>query len=155
MLKIGDAAPDFSLPNQDGVVRSLADARGKTVVLYFYPKDLTPGCTTEACDVRDAILHRQLPTDAIVYGVSADSPKMHQKFRAKHGLNFDLLSDPERTVIQAYGSWVEKRMMGREYMGIDRSTFVIGPDGTLLQVHRSVKSTGHIPSVVASLGRGG
>ena len=152
MLNIGDPAPDFTLPNQDGEPRSLADFRGSTVVLYFYPKDMTSGCTKEACDLRDAFAAKRIPNDVVVFGVSADSPASHRKFIAKERIPFDLLSDEDRSVIRAYGAWVEKSMYGRKYMGIDRSTFVIGLDGKIAAVYRKVKVPGHVDAVLAALG---
>lgn len=137
-LSAGDKAPDFSLPSDDGATVSLADLRGKHVVLYFYPRDNTPGCTKEACDFRDAL--EQLEADgAVVLGVSGDSLKSHGKFREKYDLNFPLLSDESTEMMEAYGVWREKKMYGRSSMGIVRSTFLIGPDGTILEVWDGVR----------------
>ena len=150
MPEIGDTAPDFALPDQHGNPVKLSDLRGKTVVLYFYPKADTPGCTTQACSVRD---HR---TDyesagAVVLGVSPDPVKPIAKFDEKYGLGFPLLSDEDHAVAEAYGVWVEKSMYGRKYMGNERSTFVIGPDGTIREVFRSVKPAEHDNLVLGAL----
>ena len=146
-LESGSPAPDFQLEADDGSTVALADLRGARVVLYFYPKDDTSGCTTQACGFRD----HQSDFDgagARVIGVSPDSLKSHTRFRDKHGLTFTLLSDPEHTAAEAYGVWVEKSMYGRTYMGIERSTFVIGPDGTLEAALYKVKPAGHAESVL-------
>ena len=151
-LQAGDLAPDFTLADQDGDPVSLSGLRGKTVVLYFYPKADTPGCTTQACGVRD---HR---TDyeragAVVLGVSPDPVKRVAKFDQKYELGFPLLADEEHEVADAYGVWVEKSMYGRKYMGMERSTFVIGPDGVLSDVLRKVKPAEHDKLVLAALDR--
>lgn len=151
MLSIGDLAPDFSLPDQNGRTRTLAEFHGKTLVLYFYPKDMTPGCTTEACDVRDAYAAHDIPTGVTILGVSADSPARHAKFIAKEGLNFDLLSDETHAMLEAYGVWTEKSMYGRKFQGIERSTFVIGPDGRITAIYRKVKVPGHIAEVLRAI----
>ena len=135
-LSPGDQAPDFTIPDQDGNPVSLSALRGQSVVLYFYPKADTPGCTTQACGVRD---HRAdyEHADAVVLGVSPDPVAKVAKFDAKHGLGFPLLADEEHSVADAYGVWVEKSMYGRTYMGMERSTFVIDPDGYRLEaVHQ-------------------
>src|SRR3954470_14631255 len=126
----GDKAPAFKLADENGKTVSLADFKGKQVVLYFYPKDSTPGCTTEACDFRDN-LNRIAKTGAVVLGVSADSSESHRKFKEKQGLNFPLLSDPDRKAIEAYGVWQEKSLYGRKFMGIVRSTFIIDGKGSI------------------------
>jgi peroxiredoxin Q/BCP len=149
-LEPGDTAPDFTLPDQHGNRVTLSDLRGQTVVLYFYPKADTPGCTTQACSVRD---HR---TDyesagAVVLGVSPDPVKPIAKFDEKYGLGFPLLSDEDHAVAEAYGVWVEKSMYGRKYMGNERTTFVIGPDGTINEVFRSVKPAEHDGLVLGAL----
>jgi thioredoxin-dependent peroxiredoxin len=149
-LEAGDQAPDFNLPDQHGNPVKLADLRGQTVVLYFYPKADTPGCTTQACSVRD---HR---TDyesagAVVLGVSPDPVKPIAKFDEKYGLGFPLLSDEDHSVAEAYGVWVEKSMYGRKYMGNERTTFVIGPDGEIREVFRSVKPAEHDDLVLGAL----
>lgn len=150
MLKIGDKAPAFTLTDDSGKKVSLKDFKGKTVVLYFYPKDLTPGCTVEACDFRDAS-----PTikkkKAVVLGVSRDTVALHGKFRDKHELNFPLLADEEGEVCKAYGVWQEKSMYGKKYMGIARTTFVIGPTGKIEQVFEKVKVKGHVDEVLETL----
>jgi peroxiredoxin Q/BCP len=150
VLKPGDPAPEFELPDGAGATVRLADLRGKQVVLYFYPKDDTPGCTTEACAFRDLTpeLERR---GAVVYGVSADRPASHRRFTSKYGLNFPLLSDPDRHVIEAYQSWGRKKFMGREYDGILRNTFLIDADGRIKQVWEGVKPAGHAEEVLAAL----
>lgn len=141
-------APTFRLPNQNGDMISLEDYRGQKVVLYFYPKDATPGCTTEACDFRDATPRLN---GAVVLGISADSQKKHQNFIAKHELPFDLLVDDTHEVSELYGVWQLKKNYGKEYYGIVRSTFLINEDGYIEQEWRSVKVNGHVDEVVAAL----
>lgn len=141
-------APTFTLPNQNGDMVSLEGYRGQKVVLYFYPKDATPGCTTEACDFRDAMPKLN---GAVVIGISADSQKKHQNFIAKHELPFDLLVDDTHEVSELYGVWQLKKNYGKEYYGIVRSTFLINEDGYIEQEWRSVKVSGHIDEVVAAL----
>lgn len=148
--KAGAKAPAFALADDTGKTVSLSDFKGKKVVLYFYPKDSTPGCTTEACDFRDN-LNRLTKTGAVVLGVSADSVASHKKFKEKQGLNFPLLSDPDRKAIEAYGVWQEKSLYGRKFMGIVRSTFVIGEDGRIAKVFPKVKVAGHVDEVLAAL----
>ncbi len=150
MLKTGDKAPAFSLLDDSGKKVSLKDFKGKTVVLYFYPKDLTPGCTVEACDFRDAQAQIK-KKKAVVLGVSRDSVSLHGKFRDKHELNFPLLADEDGKVCEAYGVWQEKSMYGKKYMGIARTTFVIGPTGKIEKVFEKVKVKGHIDEVLESL----
>ena len=147
MLKVGNKAPSFTLESSTGGKVSLKDFAGKRVVLYFYPKDLTTGCTKQACDFRDssAALKKK---KVVVLGVSKDSMKSHEKFRDKHELNFPLLSDPEGKVCEAYGVWKEKSMYGRKYMGIERTTFVIGPDGKIEKIYEKVKVPGHVESIL-------
>ena len=142
MLEAGASAPDFTLLADDGGEVSLADLRGKHVVLYFYPKDSTPGCTTQACDLRDG-MDDFAARGVVVLGVSPDSQKSHEKFKTKHGLNFPLLVDEDHAVAEAYGVWVEKSMYGKKYMGIERSTFIIDPEGRLEAVWRKVKAKQH------------
>lgn len=150
-LYAGDPAPDFSLPDETGKLVSLSAFRGKKVVLYFYPKDDTPGCTTEACSFRDT--HQNLKKKgAVVFGVSADSVSSHRKFSEKFQLNFPLLSDESKTMIQAYGVWKEKTLYGRKFMGIERTTVVISEDGTIKRVFPKVKVNGHIAEVLQALG---
>jgi len=138
----GSRAPDFTLPSDQGGEVTLSALRGKKVVLYFYPKDDTPGCTIQACDFRDA-----QPTfdglDAVVLGVSADSVESHGKFRDKFGLTFPLLADEDRAVSKAYGVWKKKEMYGRSFMGIERSTFLIDKDGVVIEAWRKVTPKGH------------
>jgi thioredoxin-dependent peroxiredoxin len=153
-LKIGDSAPAFRATAVggaygDGREVSLKDLRGKTVVLYFYPKDDTPGCTKQACGLRDA--WRDFADRAEVFGVSVDSVKSHGKFIAKYELPFPLLSDEERRIVEAYGVWVEKSMYGKRYMGTERSTFVVGPDGKIKAIFRKVKPDDHAAEVLAVL----
>lgn len=151
MLKTGDLAPDFTLSTGDGDTVSLADLRGRSVVLYFYPKDDTPGCTTEACSFRD-LKPEFDKRNAAVFGVSADNLKSHQKFAHKYDLTFPLLSDPDHAVSEAYDSWGLKKFMGREYNGIKRNTFLIGPDGRIARVWEAVRPAGHPEEVLAQLG---
>lgn len=146
-LEAGQQAPDFSLQADDGSTVDLASLRGSTVALYFYPKDDTTGCTAQACEFRDM----RADYDAAgvrVIGVSPDPLKSHTKFRDKYELPFTLLSDPDHVAAEAYGVWVEKSMYGKTYMGIERSTFVIGPDGVLKEVLYKVKPKGHAASVL-------
>ena len=151
MLKAGDKAPDFTLQSDKGEEVSLSQFHGdKDVVLYFYPKDNTSGCTKEACSFRDNL--PQIETrDAVVLGVSPDSVKSHQGFIKKQNLNFTLLSDPDHSVAEAYGAWGEKSMYGKKYMGILRSTFIIGKDGKIKKVFAKVKPEGHALEVLESL----
>lgn len=150
-LNVGDPAPDFSLPDADGNLVSLGDLKGKRVVLYFYPRDNTPGCTKEACAFRDAYPDYQ-GQDVVVLGVSTDDAKSHSKFIAKYNLPFPLLIDADAQVATAYGSYGLKKFMGKEYMGISRSTFIIGPDGTLEKIYRKVKPETHANEVLVDLG---
>ncbi len=153
MLEPGNTAPDFTLPDQEGNEVSLSGLRGKNVVLYFYPKADTTGCTTQACGVRD---HRPdyEQADAVVLGVSPDPVRKIAKFDVKYGLGFPLLADEDHAVAEAYGVWVEKSMYGRRYMGIERSTFVIGPDGVIKQIFRKVKPAEHDDLVLGALAAG-
>lgn len=150
MLKVGDKAPAFTLRDDSGKKVSLKDFKGKRVVLYFYPKDLTPGCTVEACDFRDAsaLIKKK---KAVVLGVSKDKVITHQKFKEKHELNFPLLSDEEGKVCQDYGVWQEKSLYGKKYMGIARTTFIIGPTGKVEHVFEKVKVKGHTKEVLELL----
>jgi thioredoxin-dependent peroxiredoxin len=150
MVEEGKPAPAFTLPSDSGEEVSLESLRGKPLVLYFYPKDDTPGCTTQACGIRDAWSEFER-RGAIVLGVSADSPKKHAKFRAKYSLPFTLLADEDHAVAELYGTWVEKRMYGKTYMGIERSTFVIDAEGTVAKIMRRVKPAGHADDVLAAL----
>jgi thioredoxin-dependent peroxiredoxin len=150
MLEVGQMAPDFSLRDQEGVRRSLADARGQWVVLYFYPRDDTSGCTKEACGFRDD-LPRFEGLNAKVWGVSADDERSHQKFAAKFDLNFPLLVDPDKAMITAYGAWVEKSMYGKTYMGVPRITYLIDPSGKVAKVWAKVSPEKHPAEVAAAL----
>jgi peroxiredoxin Q/BCP len=150
MIEVGKKAPAFTLPDQSGNKVKLSDYAGKTVVLYFYPKDLTSGCTQEACDFRDA-LEDFNGLNATVFGISADSIKTHQKFIEKHALNFQLLSDESKEVLEKYGVWKEKSMYGRKYMGIERTTVIIGGDGKIKRIFPKVKVNGHIQEVIEAL----
>lgn len=153
MLREGDTAPDFTLHSDAGDEVTLSSLRGSPVVLYFYPKDDTTGCTTQACGIRDAYGEFER-AGAVVLGVSPDSVARHVDFRDKYGLPFTLLSDPDHEVAERYGVWAEKKYMGRTYMGIDRSTFVIAPDGTIAKAMRRVKPATHADDVLAVLGAG-
>ncbi len=150
-LKVGDRAPAFSLLNEKGRVVKLSELRGKKIVLFFYPKDNTPGCTQEACSFRDG-LQAIRKKDAMVFGVSADSVASHQKFAEKFSLKFPLLSDESKATIQAYGVWKEKSMYGRKYMGIERTTVLIAKDGTISHLFPKVKVNGHYEEVFEALG---
>ena len=149
-MEPGETAPDFALLDQDGETVRLSDLRGRNVVLYFYPKADTPGCTTQACGVRDRTADYE-SADAVVLGVSPDSPKKLRKFADKHGLAFTLLADEDHAVAEAYGVWVEKSMYGKKYWGNERSTFVIDPDGRIASVLRKVKPAEHDERVLAEL----
>lgn len=149
-VDVGAKAPDFSLESDEGTVISLSSLRGHPVVLYFYPKDETPGCTKEACDFRDAWAEVQA-LGARVLGVSKDSTASHRRFRQHHALPFPLLADPEGKVIEAYGAFKEKTMWGRTFLGIERSTFLIDGQGVVRKVWRKVKVDGHARAVLESL----
>jgi thioredoxin-dependent peroxiredoxin len=150
MVEEGKAAPDFELQSDAGETIKLSALRGKPVVLYFYPKDDTPGCTAQACGIRDAYGEFQ-QAGAVVLGVSPDSEASHEKFKSKYGLPFTLLADPEHRVADEYEVWVEKKYMGKTYMGFERSTFVIGPDGNIEHVLRKVKPAEHDDLVLGAL----
>ena len=149
-IAAGFPAPDFSLPDENGTVRSLSEFKGRTVVLYFYPKDDTPGCTTEACEFRDAYAEYE-KAGIIILGVSPDAPKSHVKFKSKYSLPFPLLADVDHTICLAYGVWGLKKYMGREYDGVFRTTFLIGPDGTIRKVFEGVKPAGHAAEVLSAM----
>jgi peroxiredoxin Q/BCP len=151
LVREGDEAPDFELETDEGERVTLASFRGRPVVLYFYPKDHTSGCTTQACGIRDAWSEFER-AGAVVLGVSPDDVASHQSFRTDYKLPFTLLADPDHTVAEAYGVWSEKSRYGRTYMGIVRSTFVIGPDGTVEKVMRNVKPATHADDVLEALG---
>ncbi len=154
-LQPGDTAPDFTATAVGGSYGeaqsiSLSGLRGKTVILYFYPKDDTPGCTTQACEVRDK--HSEiLAKDAVIFGVSVDSPKSHARFLAKYSLPFPLISDESREIVEVYGVWVEKSMYGKKYMGTERTTFVIDPAGKIQAVLRKIAPAAHIEALLKSL----
>jgi peroxiredoxin Q/BCP len=150
VVEEGMPAPDFSLTSDRGEVVSLSDLRGRPIVLYFYPRDDTPGCTAQACGIRDVWTELQ-KKGAVVLGVSPDSPKKHAKFKEKHGLPFALLSDEDHEVAESYGTWVEKSMYGKKYMGMERSTFVIDADGNVTTIMRKVKPAAHADDVLAAL----
>jgi len=149
-IKEGILAPDFELPDQDGKLRKLSDYRGKPMVLYFYPKDDTPGCTAEACSFRDDY-HLYEQAGVKILGVSPDSAKKHTKFRTKYDLPFTLLADENHAVCELYGVWGPKKFMGREYEGVYRTTFVIAADGQILKVFENVKPADHSQEVLDAL----
>ena len=156
LLKIGDPAPDFSTTAIGGLYGNgtpftLSSLRGSRVVLYFYPKDDTPGCTSQACSLRDNYPFFT-ESGVFVFGISADSPQSHIKFQQKYGLPFPLLSDESREIIHSYGVWVEKSMYGKKYMGIERSSFLIGTDGNFAGIYRKVKPAEHTKILLAGLG---
>jgi peroxiredoxin Q/BCP len=140
-LQEGDKAPEFL---------ELTANKGSTIVIYFYPKDFTPGCTTEACEFRDMYQKIQ-ENNAVVLGVSPDSPESHEKFVAKHGLPYSLVADRDHNIAESYGVWMEKSMYGKKFMGIERSTFVVGPDGRIKKIFRKVKPAGHAKEVLAAI----
>lgn len=147
MLQEGDKAPNVTLPLPDGSSTSVADQAGKLLVLYFYPKDDTPGCTTEAQSFT-ALADDFARAGATIIGVSKDKPARHQKFIDKYGLKIQLASDSDDSICEAYGTWIEKTLYGRNYMGIDRATFLIGKDGTIVKIWRKVKVKGHAEDVL-------
>lgn len=151
VLQPGDSAPDFNLENQDGKVLSLSDMAGKPFVIYFYPAAATPGCTTQACDFRDNLSSLTVAGYTVI-GVSPDKPSKLQKFKEKESLNFDLLSDPENAVQQAYGAFGKKSMYGKEYLGTIRSTFVVNASGKISHAFYNVKAKGHLALLKAELG---
>ena len=150
ILPENSMAPDFRLPDENGLERSLKDYRGKWVVLYFYPKDDTPGCTTEACNFRDDYSAYE-KADVIILGVSKDSPTSHAKFKAKYQLPFSLLADEEHKVADQYGVWGRKKYMGKEYDGMFRTTYLIDPDGKIAKVFENVKPADHSAEVLAAI----
>lgn len=147
-------APDFTLPDETGTLRKLSDYRGRPVVLYFYPKDDTPGCTVEACNFRDDWGAYQA-AGVIILGVSPDNPKKHAKFKEKYNLPFTLLADSDHAVCELYGVWGRKKMIGREYDGVFRTTFLIGADGMIVKVFEKVKPDGHSREILGALGERG
>jgi peroxiredoxin Q/BCP len=146
-VEVGDKAPDFTMPTDGGGEVSLKKLKGKKVVLYFYPKDMTPGCTTEACDFRDSIAGFKR-AGAEVIGVSRDGVKRHDNFKAKYELPFTLAADEDGAVCEAYGVWVEKMNYGRKYMGIERATFLIDEKGKIAEIWRKVRVKGHVDAVL-------
>ena len=154
--ELGQMAPDFELSSDDGASVRLSGLRGRPVVLYFYPKDDTPGCTTEACDFRDRQAEIALAGNAAVFGVSPDSVKSHAKFKAKYQLPFALLADPDKAVLTAYGAWGEKKLYGKTVVGVIRSTFIVKVDAkgkaTIEQAMYAVKATGHVARLRKDLG---
>jgi thioredoxin-dependent peroxiredoxin len=151
VLNEGDRAPDFSLPDQKGEKVKLSDLRGETVVLYFYPRADTPGCTTQACGVRDRGADYE-KAEARVIGISPDEVQAIDKFAGKYDLEFTLLADADHSVAEKYGTWVEKSMYGKKYMGVQRATFVIGPDGKIAKVFPKVSPKQHDERVLKALG---
>jgi thioredoxin-dependent peroxiredoxin len=149
-LKEGDYAPDISLPTDSGEPFELKSLQGKNIVLYFYPKADTPGCTKESCAFRDAAA-RFYKVNTVIVGISPDTPKSQAKFKEKYGLPFTLLADADHKVAEAYGVWKEKSMYGRKYMGIERTTFVIAPDGKIRKIFPKVSVTGHAEEVLAEI----
>jgi len=150
VIEEGSQAPDFELKSDAGETVKLSQFRGRPVVLYFYPRDDTPGCTKEACAFRDSY-DEYLARDAVILGVSRDGEESHRKFKQKYDLPFTLLSDPDHEVAEAYGVWAEKSMYGRKSMGIVRSTFVIAADGTIAKAMRGIKVPGHSDKVLEAL----
>ena len=150
MLNVGDIAPDFEAKTDGDASVRLSDLRGKKVILYFYPRDSTPGCTVEACAFRDAASEFKAK-DAVILGVSADSVKSHDRFKARHSLSFPLVSDGDHSISEAYGVWREKRMFGRKYMGIVRATYVIDEEGRIRAAYDKVKVRGHVAAVLSAL----
>ena len=150
-VQVGDKAPDFSLPDDSGTTVSLKDFEGKRVVLYFYPKADTPGCTTESCEFRDEF-PRFEGVDAVILGASPDSVAAQAKFRKKFSFPFALLADKDHALAESYGVWKEKSMYGRKYMGVERTTFVIDAEGRVSHVFEKVKPAGHAQQVLTALG---
>ena len=151
-IEVGQPAPNLTLQDDQGRDVSLQDLRGSRVVLYFYPKDDTPGCTTQACALRDSWSEFEAVDDLLVYGVSTDDVASHQKFRAKHDLPFHLLVDEDHRLADAFGFWVEKSLYGRKYMGTERSTVILGADGTVQAIGRKVQPAKHVPWLRRELG---
>ena len=149
-MKVGQKAPEFTVVDDSGKTVKLSDFKGKKVVLYFYPKDDTPGCTKEACSFRDGIAEIR-KQGAVVLGVSADSAASHQKFKKKFDLNFPLLADTDKKIIEDYDVWKEKSLYGRKYMGIERTTYIIGKDGKISHIFPKVKVSEHYDEVLAAL----
>ncbi len=152
-ISAGDVAPDFALPDDTGKVRMLSEFHGKTVLIYFYPKDDTPGCTTEACNFRDDYSAYE-KAGVVILGISPDTVKSHVKFKSKYELPFPLLADDDHQICEAYGVWGLKKFMGREYMGVLRTTFLVGSDGIVKDVFENVKPADHSTQVLESLRTG-
>jgi peroxiredoxin Q/BCP len=152
VLEEGVKAPEFELKDSDGNTHKLSDYAGQTIVVYFYPKDNTPGCTKEACSFRDSYAEFRR-ADVTVIGISPDKVDSHKKFQEKYELPFTLLADPDHKVCQAYGVWGLKKMYGREYEGVFRTTYIVGPDGTIQKVFKNVKPTDHSQEVLSALGK--
>lgn len=150
MLEIGNSVPQFSLPDQDGKIHDIKDYKGQWVIIYFYPKDLTPGCTTEACNFQE-VLPDFNSIDAVIFGISKDSVKQHKKFANKYNLQFSLLSDENSNICEQFGVWQKKSMYGKEYMGIVRSTFIINPEGKIVKVYPKVKVKEHHTEILNDL----
>lgn len=150
MFKVNDQASDFNLKDQNGDKHSLSDYRGNWVLLYFYPKDDTPGCTKEACTLRDNLPDFKL-IQAVVLGVSVDSVSSHKKFAQKYALPFTILSDEDKTVVKAYDVWQQKKFMGKEYLGTLRTSFLINPEGKIVKIYENVKPNDHAREVLADL----
>lgn len=149
-LEIGSLAPDFVLPDQNGKVHQLADYQDKWLLLYFYPKDNTPGCTVEACTLRDS-WDEFAKLNSVVLGISADSVVSHQKFATKHSLSFPILADEKKTMLQTYGVLAEKKMFGKTFMGIKRSSFLIDPSGKIAKIYKNVKPAEHAKQVLTDI----
>lgn len=150
MIKQGNAAPDFSLPDQTGKQHRLSDYKGQWIILYFYPKDMTSGCTTEACAFRDEFPSFK-DVNAVIFGISKDSVEQHEKFAGKYNLPFSLLSDENNTTCETYGVWVEKSMYGKKYMGIARTTYLIDPEGKIAKVYEKVNVNEHTNQILIDL----
>ena len=150
MITVGTIAPDFKLPDQNEKIHTLSECLGKWVFIYFYPKDDTPGCTTEACDLRDNYA-RIAQLGVIVYGISPDTVKSHKKFEQKYDLNFSILADSEKNVLEEYGVWKEKSFMGKKYMGVERTSCIINPEGKIVKVYEKVNPKGHVSAVISDL----
>jgi len=149
-LHIGQQVPYVSLPDQDNTIHNITDDKGKWVLIYFYPKDDTPGCTTEACAIRDNLPHFQ-QQQVVVLGISVDSVSSHKKFAQKYGLPFTLLSDVNKKVVNDFDVWQEKSFMGRKYMGIVRTSFLINPEGTIVKIYEKVNPSSHIQEVLTDV----
>jgi thioredoxin-dependent peroxiredoxin len=150
MPSLHTPAPDFSLPDQNGTMHTLSSYKGKWVLLYFYPKDDTPGCTKEACVLRDSFPAFE-KLNAVIFGISTDSEKSHKKFEEKYALPFTLLSDTEKTMVRGYGVWAPKKFMGREFLGVQRTSFLIDPEGKIVKMYENVKPADHADEVLRDL----